>query len=87
MTYLLDFLFEARNPTGRVEASPSLKNNNNRGVAKYRTKPPESNITYFNPLENKLDLDSKEYIEQLYIRCEAYGKIIELIDFKYDGWK
>ncbi len=81
------FIYEARYPTRRVEAPSTLKNDNNRRVAKLKGIPPQRSIIYINPLEDKLDPDSKEYVEQLYIRCESYGKTIDLSNFKYDGWK
>ena len=80
------FPYEARYPSRRVEAPP-LKNQSPPKQIKYRAQPPQNDIEYYNPLEGTLNPDSKEYIEQLYIRCEAYGKVKNLDDFNFEGWK
>ena len=81
------FAYEARYPSRRLEAPPNKRNNQNPSTLKYRAKPPQNDITFFNPLEKTLDPNSKEFIDQLYIRCEAYGQTRPYNDFKYDGWK
>ena len=80
------FPYEARYPSLRVEAPP-LKNQSSSKQIKYRAQPPQNDIEYYNPLEGTLNPDSKEYIEQLYIRCEANGKVKNLDDFNFEGWK
>ena len=84
---LARFPYEARYPSRRLEAPPNKRGLRANQVAKYRAEPPQSNVTYYNPLENTLAPDSKEYIEQLYIRCESYGAVRPFDDFKIDGWK
>lgn len=84
------FPYEARYPSRRLEAPPKKRNDSsaqNPTVVKYRAQPPQSNVSYFNPLENTLNPNSKEYIDQLYIRCDAYGEVRPYDDFKYDNWK
>lgn len=84
------FPYEARYPSLRLEAPPNLRNRAttpNPKFFKYRAKPPQSNVSYFNPLESKLNPKSKEYIDQLYIRCEVNGEVRPYDDFKIDGWK
>ena len=81
------FPYEARYPTRRVEAPPSLKENATRRTNKYRGQIPSNNMDYYNPLEEKYSPDSKEYIEQLYIRCEAYGQVRNIEEFNFEGWK
>ena len=78
------FPYEARYPTRRVEAPPSLKENATRRTNKYRRQIPSNNMDYYNPLEEKYSPDSKEYIEQLYIRCEAYGQVRNIDEFNFD---
>ena len=84
------FKYEARYPSRRLEA-PSNKRKigepQNPIVVKYRAQLPQNNVTYFNPLENTLDQKSKEFIDQLYIRCNANGEVRPYDDFDYDGWK
>ena len=81
------FPYEARYPTRRVEAPPSLKENPARRTNKYRGQIPSNNMDYYNPLEEKYSPDSKEYIEQLYIRCDAYGQVRNIDEFNFEGWK
>ena len=58
------FPYEARYPSRRIAAPPSLKETASRKGNKY-----------YDPLENKFNPESKEYIEELYLRCEAFGQI------------
>jgi hypothetical protein len=83
------FAYEARYPSRRIEAPQNKRNGSfqNPRVFKYRAEPPKNNITYFNPLENTLNPKSKEYLDQLYIRCQAFGEIRPYDDFKYEDWK
>ena len=82
------FPYEARYASLRLIAPPSTSDTiSRRNIPKYRAQPPQSNVTYFNPLENTLDPNSKEYIDQLYIRCKINGKAAPIDDFEYDGWK
>ena len=84
------FPYEARYPSLRLAAPPTLNNKSStpsRMRYKYRAQPPQSNVTYFNPLENTLDPNSKEFIDQLYIRCEVNGKAAPYDDFDFEGWK
>ena len=70
------FPYEARYPSRRIAAPPSLKETASRKGNKY-----------YDPLENKFNPESKEYIEQLYLRCEAFGQIRNIDDFSLEGWK
>ena len=82
------FPYEARYPSRRLEAPPKKRSDPTQPtVFKYRAQSPQSNMTYYNPLENTLDPNSKEYIEQLYIRCQVYGEVLPYDDFKFDNWK
>jgi len=81
------FPYEARYACLRVEHPTSVKNGSiTTSNHKYRVPLPQNN-TYYNPLEQTLDPNSKEYIEQLYIRCEANGEAAPYDDFKFDSWK
>ena len=85
---LARFCYEARSPSRRLEAPPNRRSRAFQPkIVKYRAEPPQSNIQYFNPLENTLDPKSKEFLEQLYIRCEANGEVRPYDDFAFDGWK
>ena len=84
---LARFSYEARYPSRRLEAPIRRSRILQPKVLKYRAEPPKNNVTYFNPLENTLDPKSKEYLDQLYIRCESNGEVRPYDDFKFDGWK